>query len=164
MTFRIAQMAGGLVSKIFRETEETVDLGDRVIAFRHVKTWVTQGDPMATRYSLVAITTPAQPVYNSRTHMVARIEPQVGGASTQDAWQIVARDAAAVRAELINDIKDRAWELWGRASWAMTRTAWLDYRDNLKTRGLALVAAHDAGNAVDVQMGSIDGKGAWPVA
>lgn len=165
MSFRIARMDGGRVAEIFTEgKDKSVFLPDgRNLNFKHPKTWVKQGDQMATRYSLVEITTPAQPAFNSQKQVLRLVQVKVGDSRTQDAWEVVDKPSAEVRSALVLELKGRAWDLWGRSSWDKSRTAWLDHRDALKTHGVSLLAAFDQGKVVDAYTGSVDGAGAWPV-
>jgi hypothetical protein len=157
---KVARIENGVVAQIFLEGQ-TVALHDRNIAFKHVKTWIRQNDPMAARYSLVEITRAAQPVFDPKTHFIRPVEAVVGGQPV-DTWKIVSRPNGEALAELTEQLKDRAWELWTRAFWDKTRTAWFDYRDALKTHGVSLVQAFNQGKTVDPSVGSIDGVGGWP--
>lgn len=163
MAYRVARMANGVIAEIYTKPQ-SVSLPDgRVLAFRHIETWVRQGDQMATRYGLVAVTTPPPPSYNKLTQVLRLIEVQVGAGSPVDAWQVINRPSDESLNEFTERVKDRAWDLWGRGSWTRARTAWLDYRDALKTHGVSMVQAFNQGKTVDVDTGAIDGAGAWPV-
>ena len=157
---KVARIDNGLIAEIFRENQ-TVALHDRNIAFKHIRTWIRQNDPMAARYNLAEITRATQPVFDPKTHTLRLKEATVGGPPV-DTWELVARPNGEALAEFTLQVKDRAWDLWGRASWSKTRTAWLDYRDELKTYGTSMVQAFNQGKNVDSYSGSIDGVGGWP--
>lgn len=163
MALRVARMENGLVAEIFTEGQGSVTLYDRTLKFKHLKTWVQQGDQMAALYNLVAIVTPERPAFDAQTQLVRSIPVKIGDAAPVDGWEVIAKPSNEVRAAIIIELKDRAWNLWGLASWDKGRTEWFNYRDELKTRGVSLLASFDQGKKIDAYIGSVDGVGAWPV-
>lgn len=159
---KVARIEAGVIAEIF-DGSGPVIIGGESIAFKHIITWLKKQPQELSKRGLVEITVAPKPSFDALRQTLRPILVKLGDTTSQDTWEIVARPSASARESFVNDVKDRAWELFGRGFFDRNQTDWFSYRNTLRTHGLNLVTAFDQGRSVHAVDGSIDGTGSWPL-
>jgi hypothetical protein len=154
-----ARMENGVVAEIFDGSTPVV-INGFAIKYRHLETWhqlPSQNFELVAR-NLVKVAEPALPAHDPLRQRPVRVLCKPGDAAATHSWRLDPRP----RAEVVAEIRSRAKNLVLNEIAERTDAAWRTYKDAVRTRGIELVQAFEAGQTVNIETGSANGSGGWP--